>query len=117
MDNTFSLILIAGMVVLVIISLYWHFSRSKSLLEQWADDNGFELLWSEYRTFRRGPFFWTTSKGQSVYRVEVHDRLGALRKLVVGVVERPGRGAMGRRGSRSTSLNPASHISEFPQKL
>ena len=65
------------LVVLIVVgSLVWHFSRSRSLLEQWATANGFQILDSEYRSFRRGPFFWTTSKSQTVYYVKVRDREG-----------------------------------------
>jgi hypothetical protein len=79
MDNAFGFILLLSVTALVIGLLYWHFSRSRSLLEQWAADNGFELLRSEYRTLRRGPFFWTTSRGQTVYYMEVRDHQGRTR--------------------------------------
>jgi hypothetical protein len=79
MDDTIGFIFIPGVTVLVIGILYWHFSRSWSLLRQWTADNGYELLRAEYRTFRRGPFFWSTSRGQTVYFVEVRDRRGHTR--------------------------------------
>jgi hypothetical protein len=72
-------ILVPAMIVLVAGYLAWSFSRSRSLLEQWAADNGFEILEREYRTFRRGPFFWTSSKNQAVYHVKVRDREGNVR--------------------------------------
>jgi hypothetical protein len=59
--------------------IVWHYSRARSLLEHWADERGFNILDSQYRYLRRGPFFWTTSKGQAVYFVRVRDRLGDLR--------------------------------------
>lgn len=70
---------IAAIVFLAIIAMVWHFSRSRSLLENWAAENGYRLLSSQYRNFSRGPFFWTTSKGQTVYRVTVQDRDGGTR--------------------------------------
>lgn len=75
-------VLALGVVVLAIVAfayLAWHFSRSRSVLEQWADENGFEILSSEYRNLFRGPFSWTTSKGQTVYYVRVRDRQGTER--------------------------------------
>jgi hypothetical protein len=37
------------------------------------------IVSSEYRYFFRGPYFRTTSKGQTVYRVTVEDKPGRLR--------------------------------------
>jgi hypothetical protein len=66
-------------VVVAAGSIAWHFGRSRSLLRGWAERNGFRLLHFEYRHLFRGPFFWTTSKGQTVYRVTVEDRAGHVR--------------------------------------
>lgn len=71
--------LVPLMFCLVAVAVWWHFSRSRSLLQKWADENGYRLLAKEYRTFRRGPFFWTSSKGQTVYRVSVEDKAGQVR--------------------------------------
>ena len=49
------------------------------MLEQWARQGGYELLNSEYRWFSKGPFFWSTGKGQAVYCVRVKDAHGAVR--------------------------------------
>jgi hypothetical protein len=68
------LILLAGA------SIAWTFARSKSLIQEWADENGYRLLDYQYRWLVRGPFFWTTSKGQTVYRVTVEDARGNVRK-------------------------------------
>ena len=73
MDNGFVIVIV---VVVGIGALAWHFFRSRSLLQQWAAENGYEILHSEYRTVFRGPFFWTTSKGQTVYYVKIRDRDG-----------------------------------------
>jgi len=58
---------------------YWQFSRSRSLLREWAAQNGYEILQGEFRFLRRGPFFWTTSKGQTIYRVTVRDKQSQVR--------------------------------------
>jgi hypothetical protein len=59
--------------------IVWHFSRSRSILEEWVKDNGYEILDSEFRNFFRGPFFWTSGKGQTVYYVKTRDRDGRVR--------------------------------------
>jgi hypothetical protein len=57
-------------------SIQWRISRSRSLLKQWGDENGFDILQSEYRNLFRGPFSLTTSRGQTVYYVRVRDNEG-----------------------------------------
>ena len=80
-SNGAGVILIALlMIVLVVASIAWTFSRSRSLIQEWADENGYRLLDYEYRWIARGPFFWTTSKGQTVYRVTIEDGRGNVRK-------------------------------------
>mgnify|MGYP001367836181 CR=1 FL=1 len=84
MDDVFQILMVLVVLGAAVLSMVWHFSRSNTVLEQWAEDNGFELLSSECCHFMRGPFFWTTSKGQTVYYVKVrtssgHERTGWVR--------------------------------------
>jgi hypothetical protein len=79
-SDGFFLFMMFAIVVFAGLAISWHYSRSQSLLEQWAAQHGYQLLRGEYRTFRRGPFFWTTSKGQTVYYVEVLDPSGNRRR-------------------------------------
>jgi len=65
-------------VVVVTFLLVWHFVRSREILERWAKDGGFEILERDYRHLAKGPFFWTSSRGQAVYFVKVRDRSGAV---------------------------------------
>ena len=67
---------IAAFVVIGALGMVWHFRRSGSFLQQWADQNGYRFIDQEYRTFLRGLFFMTTSKGQTVYYVTVQDYAG-----------------------------------------
>jgi hypothetical protein len=67
---------IALLVVVVVLGLTWHYGRSSSLLHQWAERNGYRVVRQQYRNFFRGPFFWTTTKGQTVYYVTVEDDAG-----------------------------------------
>ena len=58
---------------------YVYFSKSKRLLEKWANENRYQLLHAEYRSIRKRPFLWS-AKGQAVYRVEIRDEQGNTRK-------------------------------------
>jgi hypothetical protein len=77
MEALFRIILVA---VIVILTLVWHFSRSNALLHQWAKQNGYRIISQEYRNLFKGPFFWTSTKGQTVYYVVVEDDGGNERR-------------------------------------
>ena len=66
-------------VVLAILACSWHFGRSSSMIQKWADGNQFQIVSKEYCWFFKGPFFWTSSRGQTVYRVVVEDSQGRSR--------------------------------------
>ena len=76
METLQTVFVVLGGVILVFLLIWWHFSRSGSLLHQWAEHNGYRLVSQEYRHFFKGPFFWTSSKGQTVYHVTVEDSQG-----------------------------------------
>ncbi|HXX92757.1 MAG TPA: hypothetical protein VEN81_03935, partial [Planctomycetota bacterium] len=40
---------------------------------------GLRLLSEDRRTFFKGPFFWTSTKGQMIYYVTVQDSAGRVR--------------------------------------
>jgi hypothetical protein len=61
--------------LVVVLAMVWHFGRSHSLLHQWADQNNYRIIRQEYRFFK-GPYFWTSTKGQTVYYVVLEDREG-----------------------------------------
>lgn len=66
-------------LIFVAFAIVWYFSRSSSVLDNWANANGFVILDSQYCSLSRGPFTWTTSRGQAVYRVKVRDPAGVVR--------------------------------------
>ena len=70
---------ILAVLAIVVLSLMWHFGRSQTILQQWADQNGYRIIDQRYRNFFKGPFFWTTSRGQTVYSVTVEDDHGRRR--------------------------------------
>jgi hypothetical protein len=53
--------------------------RSVELIDQWATDNGYELVDAQPRNFLRGPFFLRSSEGQSVYYITIRDQFGMTR--------------------------------------
>ena len=82
--NDIDLVAAAISVCLVIVGIVlWHSSRSRSILEQWAEKENYQILEKEYRIFRRGSFFWTSSKGQVVYYVKIRDSHGVIRSGLV----------------------------------
>ena len=79
MNNTNVIVFVVGGCALAACLLAWHFSRARSLLERWAKENGYEIVDRRYRHLLKGPFFWTSSRGQAVYHVTVRDRQGHTR--------------------------------------
>lgn len=69
-------VVLVPLAVVGVLLMVWHVSRSRTTLEQWAADHGYELLQAERRYLRRGPYFWTTSKGQEVFFIVVKDAGG-----------------------------------------
>ncbi len=74
----FEFLLIPFVIALVAFSMFWRSSRSRLIVKDWAQKNGYQLVSSNYCVFWRGPF-WFTSRGQTVYRVIVRDQQGTLR--------------------------------------
>ncbi len=76
MEAVAGVVLILALGAVATLAIVWHFSRSSDLLHQWAERHGYRIVQQEYRNFFKGPFFWTSSKGQTVYYVTVEDRAG-----------------------------------------
>jgi hypothetical protein len=68
-----SIVLVAAFLIMI---TRWHYRRSAAILQKWADDNGYQIVEKELRHFFKGPFFFTASKHQTVYRVTVCDEAG-----------------------------------------
>jgi hypothetical protein len=81
MDDLWPVVLIPVVIVLAILNITWRSNRSLSMIEQWARENGYELLSSERRWFFRGPFsFWSGTKKYTIYYVSVRDGGGNIRR-------------------------------------
>ena len=65
------ILFVIACILASVVSTIWFFKRSHVVLEQWADEHGFTIISAERRWFRRGPFWWRTSKAQDVYFVTV----------------------------------------------
>lgn len=63
-----------------LLAIRWHFSRSRQLLETWAARERYRIVEQKYRSVRKGPYFWTSSRGQAVYHVVVRDPKGIERR-------------------------------------
>ncbi len=51
---------------------------AKTILDRYTQDKNWKLLSARVCWLGRGPFMWTSSKNQYVYRIEVQDRNGAV---------------------------------------
>jgi hypothetical protein len=83
MSDVVPVLLIGVGLVFVVLLVVFHYSRGSSLLEEWAARNGYRVVSRENRLFFKGPFFWTTSKGQEVYYVTLEDEKGDRRNAWV----------------------------------
>jgi hypothetical protein len=79
MDNPFPVIGIALLLVFAVAMLIFHYSRARSILEHWAEENGYEIVSSEHR-WMGGRFWWRKSRNQEVYYVTVRTREGQFRR-------------------------------------
>jgi hypothetical protein len=79
LDDIGTALLVLGGIALLGLYFYMFFTRSRSFVEKWAEEKGYQLLQAESRLFRRGPFFWS-GKGQMIYRVAVLDEQGRERE-------------------------------------
>lgn len=74
-----SILVVGPLMIAFFLSIFWWFDRrSKTILNKWADQNGFEIVEKKQRyMFFTGPFrFWTNSRNQLIYSFRVRDRDG-----------------------------------------
>jgi hypothetical protein len=66
--------------LIAIIATALRFTRSKSILDHWAESNGYEIISREHRFLRVGPFWWRKTDHQEVYYVTVRTPEGQTRR-------------------------------------
>ena len=71
--------------ITAILSVRWRITRASRLLRDWAARNDLEILQSDYCHFFTGPYFWSSGKGQAVFKVTVLDSAGQRRQGYVRV--------------------------------
>ena len=78
------IIVAIGLVVMVIIGLtLWSNQRATAMIDTWAQQNGLRIVQREQRWFRKGPYFWRSSKYQQVWYVTVIDPHGMQHRVWV----------------------------------
>jgi hypothetical protein len=77
-DLTGLIVVVAPILVLVAWGLA-RVRRAHREVRAALDDGGYAVVRMEQRLFRLGPLFWTTARGQIVYRVIVCDNGGRQR--------------------------------------
>jgi hypothetical protein len=74
----------AGLITALLVFLKWDRSRSRLLLDKWAEQRGFQVLACESRAVFRGPIeWWLTSRGVGIYFVKMRDTEGRERSAWV----------------------------------
>ena len=77
------LLLLIGAVGLVLALVFYAvrtYQRAADLLTRWAAQNNYRIVESDRRIIRKGPFFWTSSQSQIIYRVTVQDPYGNMHR-------------------------------------
>lgn len=82
-----ALVILLFIVMFVFSIVMWirRMSIAQDRVDQWAQQNGYEIISRQRRTMFRGPFWLTTSKSQEVYEITVRDRDGNQREGYVRV--------------------------------
>lgn len=64
----------------IVIALAALVSKNRySLLDSWAQENKYIILSKKQALLWRGPFWWSSSATQSVFRVKVQDEVGNIK--------------------------------------
>ena len=75
----FLLILVVGVLFALSAYAVGTYRHAAQILEQWAANNHYRIIESDRRYLRKGPFTWTSSQSQIIYRVTVQDPSGNIR--------------------------------------
>jgi len=78
MDSALPVLGFLAFIAYAIVIIFWWFSRSRKILENWATVNNHRIVSSEFRHFFQGPFSW--SPNHTVYYVKVETADGQTRR-------------------------------------
>ncbi|QDU62849.1 hypothetical protein Pan216_37210 [Planctomycetes bacterium Pan216] len=67
------ILIIVFAVLFVVVVSQLIIIRARQVLHEWASRHGLEIVSAKMKWVWKGPFFWTTSKNQVVYRIVVAD--------------------------------------------
>lgn len=77
MDNQTQILFYSFSIAFIVTVLWWMDRRSKIILREWADENGFHITKKKQRYAFTGPFkWWTISRNQTIYSFTARDREG-----------------------------------------
>jgi hypothetical protein len=80
MDRPAFIILLSILIIgIALASRAWSRQRAANLLTNWVAANGYQLLRSEPRYLRTGPYFWRHARGQLIFYIDVIDVRGSRR--------------------------------------
>lgn len=74
--NGETLLSVTLLAIFVAVVFFLTNARADTILNNWAARNGYRILQRDHAWFFKGPFFWTTSRNQIVFRVTVQDQSG-----------------------------------------
>ncbi len=78
LDGATPVFVICGFALVFFCSIKWSSNRSAIIIENWAIRNGFRVLGKQF-SFWKGPYFFRSSKNQTVYRIQICDAQGRVR--------------------------------------
>ena len=75
--------ILLAVAALGVVIWVWTIRKSKRMVEEWARRQGLQIVSSEFRWWRRGPFFWKSSRNQTVLYVTVRMPDGSPRSAFI----------------------------------
>ena len=73
MDGSIRVFLVVGFSALGLAVYFMRQAKALEMLHDWARAHGLVIKSSEVRTFFKGPYFWTSWKGDVVYYFTAED--------------------------------------------
>ncbi len=83
----FFLTILPAIIFIILLTIFMTYHKNSGLkeVERWAKKEGLEILSSEYRWVKRGPYFIASSNQQRIFYVTVRDKSGNIKRCWVKV--------------------------------